>query len=91
MLLEDLQVVVKVAEFRSISAAATRLDMPTPTELWLVCPGRQSITPAARLLRDAFKNKSTGILNQLIEKGILDDSVVTQGSSDVSQNHGIQV
>jgi DNA-binding transcriptional LysR family regulator len=91
MLLEDLQVVVKVAEFRSITAAATRLDMPTPTELWLVCPSRQSITPAARLLRDAFKNKSTGILNQLIEKGILDDSVVTQGSSDVSQNHGIQV
>ncbi len=49
---------------------------PTPTELWLICPSRQSITPAVRLLRDAFKEKSAGILNQLIEKGILNDSVL---------------
>jgi len=48
---------------------------PTSTELWLVCPSRQLITPAVRLLRDTFKKKSTAILNQLIEKGILDDSV----------------
>ncbi|MCP4407321.1 MAG: LysR family transcriptional regulator [Gammaproteobacteria bacterium] len=46
----------------------------TPTELWLVFPSRQSITPAVRLLRDAFKEKTAGILNQLMEKGILDDS-----------------
>jgi|GEM_PF-3484033 len=76
MLLEDFQVVLKVVEFRSITTAATRLDMRTPAELWLVCPGRQSITPAARLLRDAFKKKSTGILNQLAEKGILDDCIL---------------
>ena len=50
---------------------------PTPTELWLICPSRQSITPAVRLLRDTFKEKSTGILNQLIDEGILDDSVLT--------------
>jgi len=50
---------------------------PTPTELWLICPSRQSITPAVRLLRDAFKEKSTGILNQLIEKGFLDHSILT--------------
>ena len=31
MLLEDLQVVLKVAEFRSITAAATHLDMRTVT------------------------------------------------------------
>ena len=31
MLLEDLQVVLKVAEFRSITAAATSLDMRTAT------------------------------------------------------------
>jgi DNA-binding transcriptional LysR family regulator len=49
---------------------------PRPTELWLICPSRQSITPAVRLLRDTFKEKSTGILNQLIDKGILDDSVL---------------
>ena len=50
---------------------------PRSTELWLICPSRQSITPAVRLLRDTFKEKSTGILNQLIENGILDDSVLT--------------
>jgi len=49
---------------------------PTPTELWLICPSRQSITPAVRLLRDAFKEKSATIMNQLIEKGVLDDSVL---------------
>lgn len=48
---------------------------PTPTELWLICPSRQLITPAVRLLRDTFKKKSTGVLNQLIDKTILDDSV----------------
>jgi len=50
---------------------------PRSTELWLICPSRQSITPAVRLLRDTFKEKSTGILHQLIEKGFLDDSVLT--------------
>ncbi len=48
---------------------------PTPTELWLIFPSRQSITPAARLLRNTFQEKTKGILNQLIEKGIIDDSV----------------
>lgn len=28
-----------------------------PTELWIVCSSRQSITPAVRLLRDALKEK----------------------------------
>ena len=51
MLLEDLQVVLKVAEFRSITAVV-------------------------RLLRNTSREKSTGILNQLIEKGVLDDSVL---------------
>jgi DNA-binding transcriptional LysR family regulator len=49
---------------------------PRSTELWLICLSRQLITPAARLLRDTFKKKSTGILNQLIEKGILNNSVL---------------
>jgi DNA-binding transcriptional LysR family regulator len=48
---------------------------PRSSELWLVCPSRQSITPAVRLLRDAIREKSTGILRQLVAKGILDDSV----------------
>jgi len=35
----------------------------TPTELWLICPSRQLITPATRLLRDMFKEKSRDILS----------------------------
>jgi DNA-binding transcriptional LysR family regulator len=42
------------------------------TELWLVCPSKQSITPAVRLLRDVFKEKCSAILMQLVDKGILD-------------------
>lgn len=49
---------------------------PRSTELWLICPSRQSITPAVRLLRDSFREKSAAILNQLVEKGILDGSVL---------------
>ena len=49
---------------------------PRTTELWLVCPSRQSITPAVRLLRDAVRDKSIGILKKLIEKGILASSVL---------------
>jgi len=47
------------------------------TELWIVCPSRQSITPAVRLLRDAFREKSNRILKQFIEKDFLDDSVLS--------------
>lgn len=50
---------------------------PRSTELWLIFPSRQTITPAARLLRDSFKEKSVDILNQLIDKGIIDKSVLT--------------
>lgn len=49
---------------------------PRSTELWLICPSRQMITPAVRLLRDTFKKKCTAILKQLIEKGIVDDGVL---------------
>ena len=49
---------------------------PKPTELWLIFPSRQLITPAARLLRDTFKSKCTDILRQLIDSGLLDDSVL---------------
>ena len=46
------------------------------TELWLIFPSRQSITPAVRLLRDMFREKSRGVLKRLIEKDILDVSVL---------------
>lgn len=49
---------------------------PRPTELWLVCPSKQSITPAVRLLRDAFREKCSQIFEQLVEKGILDKSAL---------------
>lgn len=48
---------------------------PRSTELWLICPSRQSITPAIRLLRDFFREKSTVMLQKLIEKEVLDDQV----------------
>jgi DNA-binding transcriptional LysR family regulator len=49
---------------------------PVPTELWLVFPSRQLITPAARVLRDRIKEECSAVLAQLIEKGILDKSVL---------------
>lgn len=48
---------------------------PTPTELWLVFPSRQSITPAARLLRDSIKAKCHAILKQMVSKGLVSTSV----------------
>tara|TARA_R110002167_G_scaffold3583_4_gene17366 strand:- start:8171 stop:9106 length:936 start_codon:yes stop_codon:yes gene_type:complete len=43
----------------------------TDTELWIICPSRQSITPAVRLLRDTFRNKCQTIFQKLHDKGIL--------------------
>lgn len=45
--------------------------VPTSTELWLVCPSRQSITPTVRLLRDYFRLQTTNILQKLSDEGIL--------------------
>jgi DNA-binding transcriptional LysR family regulator len=45
---------------------------PAATELWLICPNRQLITPAVRLLRDQLKTKCNQILNKLVEKGFID-------------------
>jgi DNA-binding transcriptional LysR family regulator len=44
---------------------------PRVTELWLICPSRQSITPAVRLLRDTFQEKSAELLRQLKAQGFL--------------------
>lgn len=40
------------------------------SELWLVCPSRQSITPAMRLLRDAFREHCASLLARLQAHGI---------------------
>ena len=45
-------------------------------ELWLICPSRQSITPAVRLLRDVCREKAHTIISQLIDKGVLERSVL---------------
>ncbi|MDO6641582.1 LysR family transcriptional regulator [Shewanella sp. 5_MG-2023] len=44
---------------------------PTSTELWLICPSRQSITPTVRLLRDMLREKTEQILIQMKDKEIL--------------------
>jgi DNA-binding transcriptional LysR family regulator len=44
---------------------------PKPTELWLICPSRQTITPAVRFLREHLKIKCADVFTQLIEKGVL--------------------
>ncbi len=49
---------------------------PRATELWIVCPSRQSITPAVRLLRDVFKTKASAILKQLVDYGLIDESAL---------------
>ena len=49
---------------------------PTATELWLVCPSRQSITPTVRLLRDFFRERTNALLTQLIERDIVDKKVL---------------
>lgn len=46
-------------------------DYPVPpTEFWLMCPSRQLITPAVRLLRDMIKERCIGVLRDLQEVGI---------------------
>ena len=49
---------------------------PSSTELWLIFPSRQLITPAARLLRDTIKEKCSDMLNDLMSNGILDKGVL---------------
>ncbi|GAD88492.1 putative LysR family transcriptional regulator [Vibrio halioticoli NBRC 102217] len=49
---------------------------PTPTELWLVCPSRQSITPTVRLLRDYFRQKTHTVLEDLVAKNMLDSAAI---------------
>lgn len=48
----------------------------TQGELWLICPSRQSITPAVRLLRDVCREKTAHLLNQLVKQGIVDKRVL---------------
>ena len=38
---------------------------PQGTELWLICPNRQSITPAVRLIRDMLKQKCARLIERM--------------------------
>lgn len=49
---------------------------PRTSELWLICPSRQLISPATRLLRDILKKKCTDILKKLIKNGFIDKNVL---------------
>ncbi|MCU4677087.1 LysR substrate-binding domain-containing protein [Catenovulum sp. 2E275] len=41
------------------------------TELWLICPSKQTITPAVRLLRDMLQLKTKAVFKQLIDAGFM--------------------
>ena len=58
--------------------------LPRSSELWLVCPSRQSITPAVRLLRDTFRKKCRDLLRQLVKKDILEESVLADSFGPVN-------
>jgi len=44
---------------------------PRSTELWLICPSRQSITPAMRQLRDWLQQQCEEVLTALRTQGLL--------------------
>lgn len=52
---------------------------PRQRELWLICPSRQSITPAVRLLREMLREKCADIHKQLVEAGMLSKDFLKQG------------
>lgn len=49
---------------------------PKSTELWLIFPSKQLITPSTRLLRDFVKEKCNGILQKLVKKGFVKRDVL---------------
>jgi len=48
-----------------------------PTQLWLICPSRQSITPAVRLLRDTLKQHCHHMLQKMVNAGIIDKASIS--------------
>lgn len=49
---------------------------PRTIELWLICPSRQSITPAVRLLRDTLRDNCKELLQRLVDQNILDKKLL---------------
>ncbi|WP_444928861.1 LysR family transcriptional regulator [Microbulbifer sp. SSSA002] len=68
------------ADLLSGRVVATMRDYkPKATELWLVSPGRQSITPTVRLVRDTLRSRCLAVLKQLLAQGILSDTDFSGG------------
>jgi DNA-binding transcriptional LysR family regulator len=44
---------------------------PKPTELWLICPTKQLITPAVRILREHIKQQCQLLLTELKQQGFI--------------------
>ena len=49
---------------------------PRTSELWMICPSRQLITPATRLLRNMLKKKCMAKLKKLINNGYVDEKLL---------------
>ncbi|WP_372965353.1 LysR substrate-binding domain-containing protein [Marinobacter sp.] len=47
---------------------------PPASELWLICPTRQSITPAMRLLRDHLQQQCHALIDHMTEYGIFNSA-----------------
>jgi len=55
---------------------------PPVSELWLICPTRQSITPAMRLLRDDLRAKVGELMNAMIAGGFFPPGRLSGGKKD---------
>ncbi len=55
---------------------------PPVSELWLICPTRQSITPAMRLLRDDLRAKVGELMNAMIAGGFFPPDRLSGGKKD---------
>ncbi|QIA66139.1 LysR family transcriptional regulator [Vibrio astriarenae] len=56
-----------------LSRIMTNYTIPE-TEMWLVLPSRQLISPAVRLIRDELKQRVGNLRERLIEKGLLKEN-----------------
>jgi len=54
-------------------------------ELWLISPSRQSITPTMRLLRDRFRDRTRGLLEQLVAKGLVPASALNDENKETTK------
>lgn len=52
-------------------------DYPAQTsELWLICPSRQTITPSMRQLRDTLRDRTYELLSKLAARQLIPESAL---------------